>query len=343
MDGSIFAIVLFIVGLLIATWVAGAIYYDVGRASKLGGLVAVSWFLLVVFTLVFWQPNWQPFTALLVFLVFFLGWWSTQRPSNDRKWAEGFTQLATVQLEGDTVSIDNVRNSDYPTTGKSETKYETRRYRLSKLKGVDALILYWGSSLMSHPMFVFDFGSDGRICMSIEVRYLDGHDYNFIGSIFRQNELIYIVSDERDAILRRTKFQSGQEVYLYKIQTTPLGLFSFFFEYANSINALAEKPRWYNGLTKNCTTSIYAQGRGRMQWDWKMLFNGALDRLMYDRKLLDQNLSFETLKERSRVNDVTEDAPVDGFGDHIRQKLAGYNSPKSAKSDNASTQKDQKA
>ena len=337
MDGLLLSFLFYLVGLFIAIWIAGALFYDVGRGTVAGTVLAVSWLAVTVTAFVLWQPAWKPFSALISFLVPFLFWWFSQRPSNDRDWAKGFTHLPKVHLHNSRLTVENVRNSDYQGIGESTTRYEKRDYQLSNLQGVDALILYWGSSLMSHPMFVFDFGKDGRLCISIEVRYLEGQAYNFIGSIYRQNELIYIVSDERDAILRRTKFQSDQDVYLYRLRTEPLSMLSFFLEYANSINLLAQRPLWYNGVTKNCTTSIYAQGRGRMVWDWRVLFNGTLDRLMYDRQLLDQELTFDDLKEQSRVNDVTEGAPVEGFGDYIRQKLTGYNLAVHNESENAET------
>ncbi|MCA9229515.1 MAG: DUF4105 domain-containing protein [Planctomycetales bacterium] len=262
--------------------------------------------------------------ALLIFFCCFLWWWLSQQPSNDRNWAPGFSQLPVVKLVGDTLTIENVRNTEYRTIEDCTVQYETRSYRLSKLQGIDALLLYWGSAWMSHPMFVFDFGSDGRFCISIEVRYRVGQRFSFFRSLYRQQELIYVVSDERDAILRRTRCLRGHDLYLYHLDTDTLSLRSFFFEYVDSINALAEQPRWYHGLTTNCTTSIYAQGRGRMQWDWRMLFNGALDRLLYDRGFLDQELPFETLKAQSWVNEIANRAPAEGFGDYIRRELAGY-------------------
>jgi uncharacterized protein DUF4105 len=305
-------------------WTAGAIFYDVGRASRLGGVLASIWIVLALGSFLFWQPPWKPFLLLLLVCAFFLWWWFSQQPSHHRNWAPGFTQLPRVDIEADSITIENVRNTEYRTIEESTTRYETRVYRLSQLRGVDAMLLYWGSAWMSHPMFVFDFGSDGRVCISIEVRYRIGQEYNFFRSIYRQQELMYVVSDERDAILRRTKCLQGHDLYLYRLHDDALVIREFFFEYASSINSIAEQPRWYHGLTTNCTTSIYAQGRGRMRWDWRMLFNGALDRWMYERKLFDQDMPFETLKEGSRLNDVANAAPAIDFGDTIRRELPGY-------------------
>ena len=114
------------------------------------------------------------------------------------------------------------------------------------------------------------------------------------------------------------------KVYLCQLHTKPLGMQLFFLEYASSINMLTERPRWYHGLTTNCTTSIYLQARARSQWDWKMLFNGALDRFLYEHKFLDQDVPFESLKQQSRVNDIANRAPEEGFGDYLRRELPGY-------------------
>ena len=309
---------------LMVMWMAGAIFYDVGHGSMAGGVLAIAWIGLSLGGLIFWHPAWKPFLALLLFFAFFLRWWFAQQPSHHREWDAHFSRLPRVALEGDTVTLENVRNTDYQGTLESAPRYETRAYRLSQLRGVDALVLTWGSPWLSHPMFVFDFGGDGRICLSIEVRYRVGQQYGFIRSLYRQQELIYVVSDERDAILRRTQCLEGHSLYLYRLRIDPLAMRQFFLEYAHSISLLAEHPRWYHGLTTNCTTSIYAQGRGRMRWDWRMLFNGALDRMMYDRQLLDQDLPFESLKKKSRVNEIANRAPVDGFGDYLRSKLPGY-------------------
>jgi hypothetical protein len=278
----------------------------------------------VVAAFILWQPPWKPFGPLLAFFAVFLWWWFSQKPSHHRSWNPHFSRLPCIALKGDTLTIENVRNSEYRTIEDSTPRYETRVYRLSQMRGIDALILNWGSPWMSHPMVVFDFGPDGRICVSIEVRYRIGQQYSLCRSLYRQQELIYVVSDERDAILRRTKYLEGHDLYLYRVRVNPLAMREWFLEYAHSINILAERPRWYHGLTTNCTTSIYAQGRGRIKWDWRILLNGALDRLMYDRGLLDQGLSFPRLKELSWVNEIANRAPSSGFGDYLRRELPGY-------------------
>ena len=97
-----------------------------------------------------------------------------------------------------------------------------------------------------------------------------------------------------------------------------------FYEYADGVNRLAEEPRWYNGLTANCTTTIYNQRQHPMAWNWNLMFNGKLDRSLYRHQRLEQQLPFAELKRQSRVNDIANRAPADDFGDAVRRELPGY-------------------
>ena len=312
----------------IILWTAGAIHYDVLQGTIVGAAAAALWAAAWLVAFVVWRPIWSPFILLLVLFAGLFLWWRTLRPSQLRRWDPHYAHTARISLDRDLLTIDGLRNSEYRGLGDSSPRFETRSLHLSNLRGVDALLLAWGSQWMSHPMFIFDFASDGRICISVEVRYRDGQQFSLLRSLYRQQELIYIVSDERDAILRRTKFLSGHNLYLYSLRVDDVASRQFLLEYVGSVNALANEPRWYHGLTTNCTTSVYAQGRGHMRWDWRMLFNGALDKLLYDRRLLDQSLPFADLKKLSWINDIANEAPRDGFGDFLRERLPGYALPR---------------
>jgi hypothetical protein len=324
MASILLALLAYSTAIVLVLWTAGAIYFDAAQGSRTGGMLALGWVVLASVALVYWLPSWKPFLFLVLVEAVFLKWWFSQQPSEDRNWDSNFARLPFIAIDGDVVTIENIRNTEYSSSGGTTPQFEKRRYHLSELRNADLLVLQWGSPWMCHPMFVFDFGSDGRVCISIEVRYRLGQKYSLLRSLYRQQELMFVVSDERDAILRRTKWLQGHDLYLYRVHSDAVTLRGFFLEYARSINSLAMRPRWYHGLTTNCTTSIYAQGRGQMKWDRRMLFNGALDHLMFDRRLLDQDLPFDTLKKLSWVNDVANAAPKDDFGDYIRRNLPGY-------------------
>ena len=81
---------------------------------------------------------------------------------------------------GDAVTIENVRDFEYRTLHDYTPRYETRTYHFSNLRGADIIFFNWGVALMSHPVLVFDFGPDGRVCVSIEVRYRRGQRFSII-------------------------------------------------------------------------------------------------------------------------------------------------------------------
>ena len=323
MDSLLTALMVF-AGVAILLWTAGAIYFDLVGASTSGRLAAIAWVGAWLAAFALWQPPGRPLLLLAAAFVALVAWWFRQRPSQQRNWDPHFARVARAAVDRDLVTIENVRNSEYHGLGDATARFETRCYRLSELCGIDALILAWGSPWMSHPMFVFDFGPDGRLCISVEVRYRVGQKFSLLRSLYRQQELAYVLADERDAILRRTKFLAGHDLFLYKLQADDLAMRQFFLEYLVAVNRLAGEPRWYHGLTTNCTTSVYAQGRGHIRWSWRMLLNGRLDELLYERGLFDRRLPFARLKELSRINDVANEAPTDGFGDYLRSRVPGY-------------------
>jgi hypothetical protein len=155
---------------VITLWMIGAIYYDVCRATKWGWLLAPGWAIAVVSMFAAWQPLWQPFAVLFGVTVLFLGWWLRQKPSHNRDWDSSVAVLPWAMRKGDVVTIENIRDFEYPSPGDFMVRYETRTFHLANLKAADIVFFNWGSPWMSHPVLVFDFGSDGRVCMSIEVR-----------------------------------------------------------------------------------------------------------------------------------------------------------------------------
>ena len=306
---------------LVAVWMMGAIFYDVCGGAGWGRLVVLAWAAGVVAMLAAWRPLWQPIVALLGAEALFLAWWFRLKPSNDRDWDPSMAVLPRAVIDGDAVTIENIRNLEYRTIDDFTARYETHTYHLSQIKGLDVIFFDWGDGLRGHPALVFDFGTDGRICMSIEARITRGQDYSVFRSLYRQQELIFLAADERDVILRRTKYSERQWGYLYRISSNVDELTRLFLDYVNTINQLYESPRWYHVLFTNCTTSFYKLPSTKVRWDWRVIANARLDRVLYRDGRLDRSLPYEELHRLAYVNDIANAAPAEGFGDHIRREL----------------------
>jgi len=304
-----------------ALWISGAIYFDVGHGSKWGKLLALFWVIGVVALLAAWEPLWQPFAVLIVVSLLFIGLWFLQKPRHNRDWDPSVARLPRAIQHDDVISIENVRNFDYRSLTDFSPRYDTRTFHLANLRAVDIIFFNWGSPWMSHPVLVFDFGPDGRICMSIEVRYRKGQQFSILRSLYRQQELIILIADERDVILRRTKHSPNQIAHLYRFQSTDDAIRTVFLDYMAAINSLYAKPRWYHGLCTNCTTTFYRLPNSRYRLDWRVLANGRLDRALYETGQLDRSLPFDELRRLSLINDIANNAPEVGFGDHLRHEL----------------------
>jgi len=243
-------------------------------------------------------------TAVALIVGVVLAWWLTLSPTNDSDWQPDVAQKGWADVQGDEVTFHNVRNCDYRTDTDYTPHWETRTVRLSQITGIDLAIDYWGSPWIAHPIVSFQFADAPPLCFSIETRKKLGQTYSTIGGLYRQFELIYIVADERDVIRVRTNYRK-EDVYLYHTTILPAHARERFLEYIHSLNALRNKPRWYNAITTNCTTSIRTQHppKERVPWDWRILLNGKGDELMYERHfIVTGGLPFAELKARSLID-----------------------------------------
>ncbi|MEE2826895.1 MAG: DUF4105 domain-containing protein [Planctomycetota bacterium] len=305
-------------------WTAGALFFDAGRRTTWGSLAFLLWTILCLALLLTVKPIWLPILVITLLFCGVVVWWKTLQPSHDRDWDPNFLKLPEMIISGETLTVKNVRNTKYRSLQDFDCCYEDRHYNLEGLCGIDFVLVYWGSEWMSHPMTIFDFGDGQHLCISIEVRYRRGGSYSVLPNFFRQNELMYVVSDERDAILRRTQYGDHQDVYLYRLQLKQDEQKTILEDYIRQVNQICHQPRWYNVITANCTTSIYHQLSNQPKWDWRMLINGKLDRMMYERGTYFQGLPFEELKQACRINQRANLASEGSFSRDLRRGLPGF-------------------
>ena len=159
-----------------------------------------------------------------------------------------------------------------------------------------------------------------------------GQEYSAIAGFFRQYPIYYVVADERDVVRVRTNYR-GENVWLYRLKTLrPEGPRALLLDYVASINALAERPAWYNALTDNCTTSIQRHARhlnpGGNPFDWRLLANGHMPELLYEQGRLDTSLPFAELERRSHIDARAKAADQDpAFSARIRETESPAASP----------------
>lgn len=284
-------------------WAVAALHFDV-RINWLRTPLTVLYAVGMLLVWIFAKHRWQAVVVTVGGFLIVLGWWLTLQPSNDRDWQPDLAVLPYAELNGDRVTIHNIRNCDYRTETDFDVHHYNRTFDLAQLQSVELYMVYWGSPMMAHTMMTFGFGNDDYVTFSIETRKEKGEAYSAVKGLFRQFEITYVVSDERDVVRLRTNYRQGEEVYLYRLRSTPELRREVFLDYVHRINQLHERPEWYNAITDNCTTGIRAQRASakRAPWDWRILVNGYGNELLYARGRINTNFPLAELKERGHVN-----------------------------------------
>jgi hypothetical protein len=299
-------VVMWLVLSLLNLWAVAALWVDF-RVSVLRVPVTVIYVLAVLAILI--KVKARLWAAALCFVGFgiVLAWWLSLKPSNDGDWQADTARLASISINGDEVTIHNLRNCDYTTKTDYSNCWSDRTLYLSQLRYADLFFTTWGPKYIGHPIVSFQFGDHDHIAFSIEARYKAGQSYSAILGFFRQYELIFITADERDVIRLRTNYRTHEQVFLYRTTVSADRAREIFLLYADYLDKLRVHPEWYNALTRNCTTTldtqIAADVKNPQPWNYQLLLNGTLDELLYDRgRLVTGGLPFPELKEREHIN-----------------------------------------
>jgi hypothetical protein len=270
------------------------------------------------------KPSRRPRMGFAAAFISVVMWFICIPPSHDRPWRPDASVLPHAQfLDDDHVRITGFRSFDYfpgtgsrmPRTGRPprvvwdfKEHWETRDVHISHIVSMDWFISYWKIGPVAHTFVSFNC-DDGRppVCISIEARPEIDEGFEPLASNFKQFELIYIIGDERDIVRVRTNYRD-EHMFMYPIRATPQNVRDLFRIYLKRVNEIYERPEWYHLLSNNCTLNILRYGRTAGVWgdrfDHRHLFNGLVDRYLFGAGVIDTDLSFDELRERSHINEA---------------------------------------
>lgn len=310
---------------LVTAWAAIAVSVDGPGTIAAAALVA----LVIV---VYWRVRPKLFgrlTAVFV-LVCTVVWWFTLAPRNDRAWQPDVARLPDMRVIGSTLEVGDVRDYEWTGDETGTPRWVKRTYALDQMQGVDLVLSDWGTPFVVHTIVSFEFANGSHLAISIEARKELGEAYSAWRGFFRQFELAYVVGEERDLLGVRARFR-GEKLRLYRLSLSPAMARELLLAYVARIERLSDNPAWYNALTTNCTTTIrlHAVDSGlENPMDWRILANGSVDELLYERGRLNRSMPFEELKTRSDVTQAAHDAFGSAdFSARIRASLPARPSP----------------
>ena len=319
----------FVVGLVVGAltlWAVGMLYYspllpEQARAISAGGFAVVT-----VLAFLFLPRRGRTLLGFVAVFAVLVVLFLRIPASNDRDWQPEVAMTPYATINGDTITIHNLRNFEYRTETDFTPRWETRTYDLQKLDSVDLIAVYWAGKAIAHIMVSFGFAGKDYLAVSIETRKEKNESYSTLAGFFRQYELYYVVADERDVVRVRTTYRNPQEdVYVYRVNGPIKNVRRVFLDYIKSINDLRDRPSYYNTLTTNCTTSILMHTRMNPEsppMSWKILVSGYVPDYVYELGRLDTSRSFADLEKVSHVNQRAHAADKDpAFSQRIREGL----------------------
>ncbi len=138
-------------------WGCAVLWIDGPASRSVAGALAGGFVLVALVVLIRVRPLRNGVAAYGILFLVVLGWWFWLSPSNDRDWQRDVTKLATATIDGDHVTIYNVRNFEYRSSEDYTERWETRTYDLSRIVGVDIYFFFWGSPWIAHTIMSWNF------------------------------------------------------------------------------------------------------------------------------------------------------------------------------------------
>lgn len=255
-------------------------------------------------------------------ILFFIAIQIARKPSNERDWTLDQKILPTISIEGDAITIKDIRNFTYKTTSEYTPGYYDRTFSLQQVETVWFLVEPFSQRGAAHTLLSFGLNDGTYIAVSVEIRKEKGESFSAFRGLIREYELSYVIADERDVIKLRSNYRKDK-VYLYKVQTTSEKAQTLFLDMITRAKGLKEKPEFYNTLVNTCTTNIVSHVNtltpNKIPFSFKVLLPAYSDELAYKLGLLDTSIPFAELKERHLINARAEEFADDpDFSKKIR-------------------------
>jgi len=315
--------------LVLGVWGGLALWYQLPAPSWLRLTVIGAWSLsglAALGALLGWTTaGWTP-AAFVLCLVVLLAWWTSITPSHQRIWADDVAQMLESRVDGDQVTLTNVRNFTWRSQTDYDVKWDTRRYDLSQLRSADLVLSYWMGPAIAHTLVSFGFADGRRLVFSLEIRKEKGEAFSAVGGFFRQFETVIVAADESDIIRTRTNAR-GEDVYLYGLNLKPEQLRAVFLGYLARAAELHEHPKFYNTLTSNCTTIVFELARSlspTLPLDYRLLASGYFADYAFDHGGLVPGHSFAELKQAGHITArALATKPGDDYAAAIRVGVPG--------------------
>lgn len=258
-------------------WIWGAMSVHLSGTVFLTAFTITAMAAIIVFGIRFYKRRlgWAGLTAIAVVVGV---WYQGIAPAQDREWASDVAHGVDAEVDGDLVTLANVRNFTWHDSTSADPSWEARIVDLTELTSMDMLASVWDNPDIAHLLVSFGFSDGQRVIFSVETRKEAHESFNVKDGFFRQFELILVAATEEDIIKLRTNHRQ-EDVRLYPVKLNAEQRRDLFMSYIGLGQELQAQPKFYNTLTKNCTTTVYGLAqvvKPDMGLDWRLVMSGHL-------------------------------------------------------------------
>lgn len=315
---------------LAAMWCVLAIYFN----SRLPRWLAVT--LAIVFaitTAIIWHQSKTRLAFLKFFVpaaaIIFLAWTFVRPPQ--REWSQFHAIKPSVEFkedqQGAVFSIRDVRNTKYADDGSFQVEHENRTCAAKDLQSIWFGVQYFSSlRSVAHTFVSFEFPNDDFLTISIESRRTEGEGFSPLRGMFKQYELIYVISSEEDALGGR-ELVDGMPVHLYPIRADQQQMQAMFEHMLRRTQKLHDVPESYHPIHSNCTTNIIDSFNQIApirisRYSPVNVLPGVSGKMAYRQGLIDTEKTFAEVHEQAHINPRAVDAPKEvNFSRYIREQF----------------------
>ena len=330
---ALIAIAIWAVLILFGLWAAGGWYY---HPLVPAGLRWLAWLAFAGVCLAFyWHPSLRPHFKLLLCGLIVLTYlvWLPWRPKRDANWTPNHARQATFEIDGDWVTIHNLRHTVYDSESDYQTQYRERKFRMAEVQGIwFAVQRFTSMDWLAHTFLCFEVHRPEGVeyfAVSVEVRCEEDESYSPFHGMYRHYELLYTISDERDGIGFRTVTRPDDRVYLFRCNATPAQSQRVLLDIMARTNRLSNRPEFYHTLLNNCTNNLVKHANQVVEerinlFDLRVMLPGWSGHQAHRLELIGAaGESYAELESRSRVDILAKEIPLDeNFSQKLREALA---------------------
>lgn len=225
------------------------------------------------------QALWSIFTLGVIAYLLLPG----PRPD---KWQAPWEHAPQFSIEGDKLTVHNLRDFRYRTERDFDRNWRTETYDLSLITGADFAECHWdGMEAICHTMFSFSFADGKHLVISAETRLPEGAEQNAIGGLFKRYGLLYLFGTEEDIFALRTNYRH-EDLLLMPLNINPRTARDMLLHLVELAQLAEQNHTAYNTVSNNCSSGVMSTFRHIAPgmpaiYNLAPVHNGSISRLLY--------------------------------------------------------------